>query len=154
MRLRHKKTGDIIDSKEILTDEVIKDLFSKDFKYFNSKLDIIQRMWEDYEEPKEYYYISHLGNGMQAKDENTEFDIANKEMGNYFETQEEAERALEKLKAWKRLKDICQFSFNGIVTNSKGKLTGVKVTFDERPVTFNESEQACKDLSLLFGGEE
>ena len=50
MKLRNKKTGKIISSKELLTDEFIIDLFSKDFNYFNSKLDKIQEDWEDYEE--------------------------------------------------------------------------------------------------------
>lgn len=46
MKLRNKKTGKIINSKELLTDEFIIDLFSEDFNYFKSKLDIIQEEWE------------------------------------------------------------------------------------------------------------
>ena len=46
MKLRNKKTGKIIASKELLTDEFIIDLFSKDFNYFNSKLNKIQEEWE------------------------------------------------------------------------------------------------------------
>lgn len=53
MLLRNKKTGEIINSKELLTDEFMIDLFSKDFNYFNSKLNKIQDDWEYYEEPKE-----------------------------------------------------------------------------------------------------
>lgn len=46
MKLKNKKTGRIITSKELLTDEFIIDLFSRDFDYFNSKLDKIQDEWE------------------------------------------------------------------------------------------------------------
>ena len=48
MKLRNKKTGKIINSRDILTDEFIIDLFSKDFKYFNSKLNKIQEEWEEW----------------------------------------------------------------------------------------------------------
>ena len=51
MKLRNKKTGEIIDSKEILTCEFIINLFSKDFNHFNSELDKIQEEWEDVKEP-------------------------------------------------------------------------------------------------------
>ena len=70
--------------------------------------------WEDYEEPGTYYYISDLGNiesltndhGQNLPEEIWHKAIKHrKEIGNYFETKEEAEKAVEKLKAWKRLKD-------------------------------------------------
>lgn len=46
MKLRNKITGKIITSEELLTDEFIIDLFSKNFNYFNSKLNKIQEVWE------------------------------------------------------------------------------------------------------------
>lgn len=51
MILRNKKTGEIINSKDVLTDEFIIDLFSKDFNYFISKLDKIQEEWEAVKDP-------------------------------------------------------------------------------------------------------
>ena len=47
-------------------------------------------------------------------DDGTDFDRVqkDKEIGNYFETVEEAEQAVEKLKAWKRLRDK-EFRFIG-----------------------------------------
>ena len=60
-------------------------------------------------EPKyaeEYYYLSGDGSvGRETFDD--EFDIDNDrfEIGNCFKTKEEAEKVVEKLKAWKRLKD-------------------------------------------------
>ena len=50
MKLRNKRQGKIIDSKDVLTDEFIIDLFSKDFNHFISKLDKIQEEWEEYNE--------------------------------------------------------------------------------------------------------
>lgn len=49
MKLRNKKTGKIINFKELLTDEFITDLFSKDFNYFNLKLNKLVEDWEEYE---------------------------------------------------------------------------------------------------------
>lgn len=78
-----------------------------------------------------------------------------KEIGNYFKTEEEVEKAVEKLKAWKRLKDkgfrfddwdfygnqdyrtfICFLSINKSLANPK------------------DTDVIRKDLDLLFGGEE
>ena len=54
MKLRNKRNGKIINSKELLTDDFIIDLFSQDFDYFNSKLNKIVREWEEVEE---YRYV-------------------------------------------------------------------------------------------------
>ena len=104
--------------------------------------------WEYYEEPKEYWYIDIDGeiNSGDMEDDTVK-DM--RKIGNYFETKDEAERAVEKLKAWKRLKDkgfrfdewdenhhnlgIIEFSISGVE----------KSVYD-----FGE------DLDLLFGGEE
>ena len=62
--------------------------------------------WEDAtEEPKEYWHI--FGTNITKTQEGFDeiFDKRNKEIGNYFETKEEAEKAVEKLKSFKRLKD-------------------------------------------------
>lgn len=160
MKLRNKKTGEIDDVSIVPSANKIKGvvehedgvqcLFAYTLKEFNEE-------WEDYEEPKDFWYLT--GDGYIMKNNNNDkfnkdFVSDLKSINNYFETEEEAEKAVEKLKAWKRLKDLCKFSFNGTVTNSKGKVIGVKVVFDERSVTMSESKQAYKDLILLFGGEE
>ena len=70
----------------------------------------------------------------------------NREIGNYFETKEEAEKAVEKLKAWKRLKDK-GFKFDNVNV--------CWIEFTLKSATSNEVyEQGQKDLHLLFGGEE
>lgn len=103
--------------------------------YYNSIKDFTDH-WEDYEEPKEY--IEYIGLKMEDYDRTT-VEIQ-------YQTKEEAEKAVEKLKAWKRLKD------NGF------KFEGWKR--DERycgDFTITATDQtSCddKDLELLFGDEE
>lgn len=59
--------------------------------------------------PQVAYYIDRDGDIVSYKTGNFPtrvFNVEqNKAIGNYFETREEAEKAVEKLKAWKRLKD-------------------------------------------------
>ena len=78
-----------------------------------------------------------------------------KELGIWFETEEEAEKAVEKLKAWKRLEDK-GFRFCGWATNES--IRGVD--FEVPDSFFSEHNHSCisdetrADLDLLFGGEE
>lgn len=61
---------------------------------------------EPKEEPKDYWWIrSGMGDICEATDGVSCHDNFRKSIGNCFETKEEAEKAVEKLKAWKRLKD-------------------------------------------------
>lgn len=72
----------------------------------------------------------------------------NKEIGNYFETKEEAEKAVEKLKAWKRLKDK-GFKFCGIDGDC------IRFSIDISKVnSTKEKEELNKYGESLFGGEE
>ena len=144
MKLRNKKTGKIISSKELLTDEFMIDLFSKDFTYFNSILNKIEEEWEDVEEPKGYWYIRDGGN--------IDFNLygksiieRHKTIGNYFETKEEAEKAVEKLKVWKRLKDE-GFRFKNWYWDNNG-INGF-INFSIKSANID-----VKDIELLFGGE-
>lgn len=147
MKLRNKKTGKIINSDELLTDKFILDLFSRDFDYFNSKLHKIEDEWEEYEEPKDkdFWFFDEEGIIRDTKEENwpEESVAAAKEIGNYFETKEEAELAVRKLKAWKRLKDE-GFRFNG------GDDACISYRLD--PVKWDDC--LYNDFNLLFGGEE
>ena len=110
--------------------------------------------WEDApdvpEEPKEYWYIDwtpEIG-VYHTRDTGSDADERQKEIGNYFETKEEAEKAVEKLKAWKRLRDK-GFRFNGWIREHK------KGSADVTIASFiDEDYDATKDLDLLFGGEE
>ena len=101
MRLRNKKTGEIrkVHSGKItifLEDE--ENPHDPDFIRYNS-LKELNEEWEDYEEPKEYWYIAELCGGLQRKqDTDNGEDRFNKQIGNYFETKEEAESVVNLLK--------------------------------------------------------
>lgn len=107
MKLRNKKTGQIIDAKVVCRDtngylderECITDEGEE------ITLERLNKNWEDYEEPKEYFYIYADGDIYKDVQDDLREDNGCKEIGNYFETREEAEEAVEKLKAWKRLRE-------------------------------------------------
>lgn len=104
--------------------------------------------WEDVpEEPKEYWRIDCDGTISRGEDDfDTPFDNACKEIGNYFSSREEAEKALEKLKAWKRLKDK-GFRFNGWDNTDRSTIHNFSLS-----VTIENLESINKDLDLLFSG--
>lgn len=70
-----------------------------------------------------------------------------KECGLYFETREEAEKAVEKLKAWKRLKDK-GFEFRWIDMQT-GQIKYSFFLKEGQKITRGDED----DLLLLFGGE-
>lgn len=152
MKLKNKKTGEIRECVVIPVDE---NGCPNEYQVFEkgNSLTELNDEWEDYEEPKNQYYLDC--DGRIFEHHTTEY-IKNKmkEIGNYFETIEEAEKAVEKLKAWKRLKEKCNFRFTGIERNEQGMLKGVKVDYERKNVTFTEAENTIKDLFLLFGDEE
>ena len=152
MKLRNKKTGEIINSKELLTDEFIIDLFSKDFNYFNSKLYKLQEYWEGYEEPKDIWWLDDEGNVNHATSEIDDDFEKNREIGNYFSSREEAKKAVEKLKAVKRLKDK-GFRFTGW-TIDDGLRISICSNIDEEDIYDEDKRKMKPDLDLLFGGEE
>ena len=141
MKLRNKKTREIVDRVDITIRE--EGVVLNNDETYNS-LTELNAEWEDAsEEPKEYWYLSGVGEIVYMEDDGSKFDKDHKFIGNYFKTKEEAEKAVEKLKAWKRLKDK-GFRFNG------GDDACISYLLD--PVKWdNELE---KDFNLLFGGEE
>lgn len=128
MKLRNKKTGEIVE--------------------FNEE-------WEAYKEFKDitYWYIDILGKvGFSTEILDEVVGTPNnilllKSIGNYFETKKEAEKAVEKIKAWKRLKDL-GFSFDGAYLNKDSCLIKTKI---DKPVTFGDAEQFYCDFELIFG---
>ena len=148
MKLKNKKTGGIMQLS-------VKCENGGELKTFDSNTNTdrpitlaeLNEEWEDYKEPKNPYFINWFGEVSELLGHISDREIEKlKEAGNYFETKEEAEKAVEKLKAWKRLKDN-GFEFTG---------------WDRHPdypgdfrITASD-EWTCddKDLDLLFGGEE
>lgn len=154
MKLKNKKTGEIgwlycdhisIPKKMTVFAED-KDLSVNHWDY--KTLAELNEEWKDYEEPKEYWYIDWNGEAGRSDihDERTE---QMKLIGNYFESKEEAEKAVEKLKALERLKDK-GFRFDGY-TDDSGDLFSCQVIrcrFDDF------GKESRKDLDLLFSGED
>ena len=146
MKLKNKRSGEIKefvlfdDRNELQGGVTLKDLVE---------------VWEDVaEEPKEYYWIDYDGK-VKSFIDLYEWQDKMKEIGNYFATKEEAEKAVERLRAWKSLKDK-GFRFCGWATNE-----GIRgVDFEVPDSFFSEHNHSCisdetrADLDLLFGGEE
>lgn len=135
MRLRNKQTGEIVPASNVAVG------IGEDGKWYGS-LAMLNEEWEDYEELDEIWYIDWKGDIRSADIDN---DWAGeKQIGNYFETKEEAEKAVEKLKAWKRIKDKgFRFTEWGIGLNDG--LT-IKAKYSGKGI--------YEDMMLLFGGEE
>ena len=138
MKLKNKKTGEIATLTLSSNGEELLLMKNNEMVTRNVKLSDLGE-WEDYEEPKYYWYIDDAG--VMQIDEVLASEInMRKSIGNYFETREEAEKAVEKLKAWKRLKDK-GFRFTGFNRAS--------VDYDA-----NSHYGISQDLDLLFGGED
>lgn len=159
MKLRNKKTGEIID------------IDLKSIKYPNTPQGIpeyklhhslaeLNAEWEDApEEQKEHWCITMYGGITRIKDDEEPIDDLI-EIGNYFNSKEDAYDAWDKLKAWKRLKDK-GFRFEGI-KEDWSRLTTEQTPFHNgrRYLQFTKAEdedwlkENWTDLHLLFGGEE
>lgn len=161
MKLKNKKTGEIADV-EIQSNCML--VTHQDGRieqyYFDSIKDLLE--WEDYEEPIYYYFIQDDGRiGCDAVEPyNHKSKVEeHKSIGNYFGTREEAEKAVERLRAWKRLKE---FGFRFIdweldmKTVADGKIwfdVGVNTEWDAERLLELKPE-VKKSLDILFGGEE
>jgi hypothetical protein len=150
MKLRNKKTGEII--------EKFPDRFfinsGEQISHYNSLAEL-NAEWEDYEEPKEcdYWYIEANGEILQChkpKYINHLLD-RQKEIGNYFETEEEAEQTMKKLKAWKRLKDYnVKFNLDFVKNKIYFNYTINNPLLD----VLDGEEQIFNNMKIVFGGEE
>lgn len=109
---------------------------------------------EDYEEPKDkgYWYIDDSCRMRYSSELLDEIDdrpnnwMIRKLCGNYFSSREEAEKAVKKLKAWKRLKDkgMRIYSF-------KKEKTGIDLDFYTLTILAPRDKDS---LDLLLGGGE
>ena len=154
MKLRNKKTGEIVflenarvkSSDQYFSGSIVLTLVNEKSLYNMeySTLESVMEEWEDYEEPKAYY-IERCGT---IEEFDTTKDVALtemlKEIGNYFETEEEAEKAVEKLKAWKRLREK-GFKFEWWLSEQSSD--HIEFYMD----SFEWDKEATKDLDLLFG---
>ena len=160
MKLRNKKTGEIGEltyfnsHMYILVDNELKTNL-----YYNSLAELNEE-WEDYEEPKEFFAISPYkkeGYEVFPYDNFGHIYKLAEELGIAFKTKEEAEKAVEKLKAWKRLKDkgFKVIEWTAGLGDDNYKIGEVMVGFDIDGVyDGNVPDDTEKDLDLLFEGEE
>ena len=148
MKLRNKKTGEI----KAVNKGVALIHYSDGTTVGYNSLAELNEEWEDApEEPKEYWFINSVGGIIRPTDTNdwTLEDAGHhKEIGNYFETREEAELAVHNLKAWKRLKDK-GFRFEGWDNTDRSTIHNFSLF-----VAIEDLDNINRDLDLLFGGEE
>lgn len=147
MRLRNKKTGEIVE-----TDRGYLSVPSSSYHTYHSLAELNED-WEDYEEPKDFWFIDDEGGvecGVIEFEENLNLMQA---IGNYFETKEEAELAIDKLKALKRLKDagvVC------VVTDRDYRDKYFSVRFKiKNPRVYQEEDSynETDDIMLVFCGK-
>lgn len=147
MKLRNRTTGWITENITIDSNEG-EGIIIENICY--DKISDIYHEWEDFEEPdKRQFVVTDDGEICPyiADYINDETDRGRKSIGNYFATKEEAERAVEKLKAWKRLKDS-GFRFVGFDWRDRGTIGDYEI------YARVEGEVCSLDLDLLFGGKK
>ena len=161
MKLRNKRTGDIWEFEEGFVMKASQETAERAgarsgvLTCFASSLAELNEDWEDYEEPevlKDFWYIDLDGEIQSDGDVYEDNTIKGmKIIGNYFGIREEAEKAVEKLRAWKRLKDngfeIKGWKFTPDMKRIEGNY--VKIEAEVPQILINK-----KDIDLLFGGEE
>ena len=161
MKLRNKKTGEIHNITDI---RLLSDNMEKNFVFFSQTeghnyayktLAELNEEWEDYKETKEYWAIdcfSTDGDIVSQFTGGSGIVLENrKSIGNYFETEGEAKKTVEKLKAWERLKDR-GFRITGWNTNMRELYFDVPDTFFPHKNCI--TSETWDDLDLLFGGDD
>lgn len=157
MLLRNKKTGEIDDFIfEVIKDRI--DLYkrvgyseTKNVWRYNSLAELNEE-WEDYKEPREYWYIDYDGGILCGESDNSSAEKMMISMGNHFKSLKEAEKAVEKLKAWKRLEEarICFKDYHYELEENDALIT-YKLEIESDGFAY---EDFTDDLNLLFGGED
>lgn len=146
MKLKNKKTGGIYKIEDIDLGNNADGIWLGMTKYLS--LAELNEEWEDYEEPKEYWYIDYDGGILCGESDNSSAEKMMISMGNHFESLEEAEKAVEKLKAVKRLKDK-GFRFDSWKNDNEKYLGDFVIYAHTKDLT-----DIVDDLDLLFGGEK
>lgn len=151
MKLRNKKTGGLA-TFEVHDDYLTLKTDSGWHDY--DSLAELNEEWEDYEDELFYVISAEHKSGYQCvlKEDYPEICEVAKELGIGFETEKEARRAVEKLKACKRLKDK-GFKLNGW-TIDDGLRVSICTNLDSDGIYDKDRKETKKDLDICFGGEE
>lgn len=153
MKLRNKKTGAIykIENIDLSNNQDVsntQDGIWLGMTKYNSLAEL-NAEWEDVpEELKTHWMIDTSVLEPVREIAGNPYEI-DKEIGNWFSTKEEAEKAVEKLKALKRLKD--KGVKLEIVTIGHRKYLEPTAEDDK---TFDEAKELIKDFEFIFGGEK
>lgn len=154
MKLRNKKTGEIGYFCFANWNDPVLIIMDKDGVQLTKYTSLVElnEEWGDYEEPKKHYSITQFGDVVDEVDGYMSETIDEmKQIGNYFESREEAEKAVEKLKAWKRLKDTYHIRFDlDFVKNIISFTYRLDGTLHS---AVNEERIIFEDMKTIFGGE-
>lgn len=165
MKLRNKKTGEIVENAYIRESHNFYNkrtiaVFVRDGNHPPERVSTgyetlaeLNEEWEDFEEPEMFYWIDY--DGKICKAEIGTMDRTKiKQIGNYFEAREEAELAVRKLKAWKQLKDK---GFRFDVVPALGHCDDEKFDISiiaTMPAKWWYNDKVVDDIHYVFGGEE
>lgn len=145
IKLKDKKTGDILNLDTPIC--FVANGYAWEFDSVKELTNACGDM-EENEEPETFWYISPTGTPIKSTTsiyDPLEIHLM-KRIGNYFEREEDAEKAVEKLRAWKRLKD------KGLHVTTFYVEDGSLVI---RAKTHNSSgAENWEDLDLLFSQEK
>lgn len=156
MKLRNKRTGEIgytavLQSKAI----VVMDENAIQLGSYTSLAELNEE-WTDYEEQKGNWTIdpmneNYIDDGRYtAPDELERYE----ELGLKFNTKEEAEKAVEKLKAWKRLKDKgFRFDLSPALGHCDDKKFDISI-IGTMPAKWWYNDKVVDDIHYIFGGGE
>ena len=153
MKLKNKKTGEIGKILKQLSEDNQIEVITDDKLYVVKSLAALNEEWEDYyEEPKTVYFIGDTGDIIPVDSKTMSSTMVLKDrlidFGNYFETKEEAEKAVEKLKAFANLRKR-GFKFNGWTDADRGIVGEFEIYCDALELDGIEQE-----LEAVFGREE
>ncbi len=163
MKLKNKKTGEIgnlvlninpnRESYSVLStengDTVCGNLVLADY----DSLAELNSEWEDYEEPKTHWMIDTSVLEPVREIAGMPYEI-DKEIGNWFSTKEEAEEVVEKLKAFKRLKDKgFRFDLSPALGHCDDKKFDISI-IGTMPAKWWYNDKVVDDIHYIFGGEE
>ena len=159
MKLKNRKTGKIVTAATYRCGSncSIELVFAEEDQppcEYNSLAELCEE-WSDYEEPKGFWIIDVFGIVEYQKIcdiEPAKIEFM-KSIGNYFETEAEAEKAVEKLTALTILKDK-RLRFDGW-TIDDGLRVSICTNIDGESIYDDSKKELRQNLDLLFsGGEE
>ena len=157
MLLRNKNTGEIGEFNYIPNEKYPLIVHTKepaDAEMYDS-LARLNEDWEDYEEAEYYYAITSIKSDdgiTKMKNRHNDMNAFDKAIGNYFASREEAQKVVEKLKAFKRLQDL-GFKFEGIRFRNNHNYIEWKLE-PKNELTDHETGELLEGLYKVFGGND